>query len=79
MFFFGFSASRRGDSWGHLQVREHAEQATQQAAVNSLPGAFALDLLQNPIDRAALDRVVTHNMGPEKLQASVPASTTTAP
>ena len=61
---------------GYLQVREHAQQAPQQAAVDGLAAALSLDKQQDAVDGLALDLQVADDVEPKELQAHVPETHT---
>lgn len=56
----------------YLQVREHAQQAPQQAAVYGLAVSLPLNEQQNAIDGLTLDLQVADDVEPEELQTHVP-------
>lgn len=62
----------------HLQVREHAQQAPQQAAVYGLSISLPLNEQQDPVDGFTLDLQITDDVEPEQLQPHVPAEPTEA-
>lgn len=69
---------RRNTSWkwprfGYLQVREHAQQAPQETAVDGLSAPLLLDEQQDPIDGFTLDLLVADDVEPEQLETHVPA------
>ena len=56
----------------NLKVREHVQQAPQQAAVDGLATALPLDQQQDPIDGLTLNLKVTDDVESKQLQAHVP-------
>lgn len=57
----------------YLQVRQHAQQAPQQAAIYCFSVSLPLDQQENPNDGFTLDLHVTDDVKPEELQTHVPA------
>lgn len=56
----------------YLEVRQHAQQTSQERAVYSLPVAFSLYEEQDPINRLALYFPITDNVETKQLQSHVP-------
>ena len=67
---------RGGLEEGYLQVREHAQKAPEQAAVDGFSAALPLYEQQDAVDGLALDLQVADDVEPKELQAHVPETHT---